>query len=221
MLMAAIATMMTATMYSGGTVSPELLALVRPEQRCSFTPRLRIERLPLSPALFSKLRGLMFEKSGSRVRPASPLVNSTVLYLGRVGTPQDGMPFAWEVVATPHSSGAGMRPNGLTEVTLLLGARYLAGFLFVQNYGIASITFAAAVNYVVLWYFWEGRNWARWLVLLTSVLTVFNLSMLPRFTPLQGAVLVMETMLGLFLIYWLNTRAVRHYFTSGGAAMSL
>lgn len=114
-----------------------------------------------------------------------------------------------------------MRPNGLTEVTLLLGARYLAGFLFVQNYGIASITFAAAVNYVVLWYFWEGRNWARWLVLLTSVLTVFNLSMLPRFTPLQGAVLVMETMLGLFLIYWLNTRAVRHYFTSGGAAMSL
>ena len=43
-----------------------------------------------------------------------------------------------------------------------------------------------AIGYVVLWFYWNGRNWARVLVLLNSVVTIFNLrywnSRLPAFS---------------------------------------
>jgi len=113
-----------------------------------------------------------------------------------------------------------MRPNGLTELTLLMCALNPTGFLFIDDLGVSLIAFTVVVGYLVLWNFWEGRNWARQLVLLTSVLTLFNLFMLRGASPLQGAVLVMETILGGFLLYWLNTEAVRAYFTSGAGELS-
>ena len=113
-----------------------------------------------------------------------------------------------------------MRPNGLTGLTLLLGVLNITGFFLIAHLEASWIAGAVVGRFIVLWSFWEGRNWARWLVLLNSVLTVFNLFLLRNATPLQGAVLVMETMLGFFLIYWLNTTAVREYFRNGGAALS-
>ena len=36
-------------------------------------------------------------------------------------------------------------------------------------------TVTIAVNYFVIWFYWKGRNWARILVLLTSLLCLYNL----------------------------------------------
>lgn len=113
-----------------------------------------------------------------------------------------------------------MRPNGLTELTLLIGALNLTGFLFIAELEVRWIPYAVIGRFIVLWYFWEGRNWARWLLLLNSVLSLYNLFMLKDASPLQGAILVMETILGGFLLYWLNTETVRAYFRSGAGELS-
>ena len=70
-----------------------------------------------------------------------------------------------------------------------------------------------AVSYVVLWAFWQGRNWARWLVLLTSVLALANLYALESQEPAGRVVLVLEAVLGAYLLYWLNSSSVKAYFT--------
>jgi hypothetical protein len=64
---------------------------------------------------------------------------------------------------------------------------------------------------------WIGRNWARWLVLLTSVLALLNLLKCRRerdtaSRPARGSGL------GAYLLYWLNTSAVRAFFRRVQAA---
>jgi hypothetical protein len=95
-----------------------------------------------------------------------------------------------------------------------MGALRIIDFVLLQNLGMTS---AASVGFVfgavlVLFFFWDGRNWARWLILIGSVLNIFSLFTLGRASPLEGAVIVIETMLGIFLIFWLNTTTVRDYF---------
>ncbi len=69
------------------------------------------------------------------------------------------------------------------------------------------------LSFVVIWFYWKGRNWARWLVLLTCLLALLNLTSLPSFPVLAQTVIVGEAALGAFLLVWLNTPAVRSYFT--------
>jgi hypothetical protein len=47
-----------------------------------------------------------------------------------------------------------------------------------QNAGITFMVFTILifVGYVVFWSDWRGRNWARILVLLTSILSLYNVS---------------------------------------------
>src|SRR5436190_357348 len=110
-----------------------------------------------------------------------------------------------------------MRPNGLSAVTLIMCALNLSGFLLIDGSGVPPnialpfFGFLILIGFVVLWHFWRGRNWARWLVLATSVLSLLNLVGLVRSSPFEGAVIVIEAMLGGFLLYWLNTGEVRSY----------
>jgi hypothetical protein len=118
-----------------------------------------------------------------------------------------------------------MRPDGLREVTLLMCVLNLTGLLFIDA-GAPTIVAPLFIGfmlfgYVVLWYFWRGRNWARWLVLLTSVLALLNLFGLPQATPLQAACIVMEAILAGFLLYWLNTASVRGYFITSRRNMNV
>lgn len=94
----------------------------------------------------------------------------------------------------------------------------LSGFVGLQwsDHGevVAALLFILC-GYIVLWYYWQGKNWARILVLLTSVLAIFNVSKILR--PYSSAVLynsflVVEAALGVFLLYWLNTKDVRNWF---------
>ena len=73
-------------------------------------------------------------------------------------------------------------------------------------------------SYVVLWFYWQGRNCARLLVLFFSVVAVLNLISLmhPRGnTFLYDFTVISNAVLGIVLLYWLNRRNVRGWFKSG------
>ena len=78
-------------------------------------------------------------------------------------------------------------------------------------------------GYLVLWYFWQRRNWARWLVQITSLLALWNLWALRKPTPPQYQSLVRvpmvaaEALIAIFLLYYLNTASVRAWFVSDAA----
>ena len=77
------------------------------------------------------------------------------------------------------------------------------------------------VGYLVLRYYWQRRNWARLLVLFTSILAVVNLLIVSVLfvidrlfssSILYHAVIVANAALGAFLWYWLNKKDVRAWF---------
>src|SRR5215471_4090666 len=115
---------------------------------------------------------------------------------------------------------ASMRPSGLAPVTLAMCILNLTGVAFAYGTEVPPamvmpiLILVMLVSYLALWYFWKGRNWARWLVLVTSGVALLNLLGLPTFTDFQKVVVVIEAALGGFLLYWLNTRAVREFFRS-------
>ena len=82
-----------------------------------------------------------------------------------------------------------------------------------------AFTVLICVGYVFIWFYWQGRNWARVAVLLFSVWSICNLmawntvSTSPALLTTPAHVLMLfRAILGLFLLYWLNTRAVVEFF---------
>lgn len=113
-----------------------------------------------------------------------------------------------------------MRPKGITSTALAMGVLNLGGLVGLRwdhHLSIGIILSLMAVGYIVLWFYWIGQNWARWLVIVTSALAILNLIALrsplsPRL--LYGAMIIAEALLGAFLLYWLNTPRVRERFRS-------
>jgi hypothetical protein len=111
-----------------------------------------------------------------------------------------------------------MRPKGLAETTIAMCIMNIAGFVFVDSrvapveiqYAIFSVIIA--VTYLVLWYFWKRKNWARILVLLTGVVAVLNLFALSSTSVWAGTLIVIEAFFGIFMLWWLNTQGVKAYF---------
>lgn len=112
------------------------------------------------------------------------------------------------------------RPAMLTWTAVLLCVFNVLGFFsfdispeslaaFLIFYGIL-----AAASFVVIWYFWEGQNWARWLVLAMSVLSLPNIALIPSMTRVPAIIAVVDAFLGVWLLYWLNTKRVARYFRS-------
>jgi hypothetical protein len=77
----------------------------------------------------------------------------------------------------------------------------------------------AGVSFVVLFFFWRGHNWARWLVLATSILALYNLTELSSVGWVQAVVIVSEAVLGAWLLYWLNTGSARAFFRGQSFAL--
>jgi len=73
------------------------------------------------------------------------------------------------------------RPKGLTETALLMSLTNALGWFIVDwSNRHAATTFSLFtififVGYLVIWFYWRGGNWARLLVLLTSLLCLYNL----------------------------------------------
>ena len=68
-----------------------------------------------------------------------------------------------------------MRPRGVLATTIAMGVLSLMGFFTLDwdsrfiNPLIIAIPACIIIGYIALWFYWKGRNWARLLVLLTSV----------------------------------------------------
>ena len=114
------------------------------------------------------------------------------------------------------------RPTGLREVTLLMCLFNVVCLFVIQPRGLSSSALLllcgtmVVISFVVLWYFWLGRNWARWLVLATSVLALANLTLLGSLELAEKVLIVAEAALAVWLLVWLNTRAVRAFFSWKG-----
>jgi hypothetical protein len=110
------------------------------------------------------------------------------------------------------------RPIGISLTALLMSICNAMGWLIIDwTNPHARVTFALftcliLLGYLFIWFYWKGRNWARIAILLTSLLTVFNLLSLNRGNFVNKVMVISEALLGIFLLWWLNTGTVRRYF---------
>jgi hypothetical protein len=116
-----------------------------------------------------------------------------------------------------------MRPRFLLATTVaiaILNLTVFASLEWIQRFFFATLAiniFTVVVSYLVLWFFWKGRNWARLCVLVISFISVINLLSINH--P-HGIVIVYDSIvlawavLGCFLLYWLNLADVRDWFKS-------
>jgi hypothetical protein len=81
-------------------------------------------------------------------------------------------------------------------------------------------TVVICIGFFFVWFYWKGKNWARIAVLLASVLNIYNLrqwnrvSMSPALLTTPAHItLAANAVLGVALLYWLNTGPVRAFFT--------
>jgi hypothetical protein len=69
------------------------------------------------------------------------------------------------------------------------------------------------IAFVCIYYYFRGRNWARIAVLLTSILSILSIPFQLRHQDTPGRVAnAVWALLGVFFLYWLNTRSVREFF---------
>jgi hypothetical protein len=83
---------------------------------------------------------------------------------------------------------------------------------------LSAISLPRIIGYVVLWFYWEGRNWARRLVLITSLVYFWNLKYLDYGSALARMTIILDVAMAVFLLYWLNTVAAKSYFSDSDVA---
>ena len=121
------------------------------------------------------------------------------------------------------AAAAQQRPELLRPIALLLCVLNVAGVLFYQPMddvpaAVSVVVFSvfygliAVVSFVVIGFFWRGRNWARWLVLATSVLALFNVQFIPSSHFAAQLLIGVEAVVAAWLLYWLNTEDVSRFF---------
>jgi hypothetical protein len=116
------------------------------------------------------------------------------------------------------------RPKGLTTTAIFMSITNAMGWAIIDwskphaRTIFVMFTVTIAIGYVVIWFYWKGKNWARILVLLTSLLCLYNLRQWNHGGIAERLMIGAEAMLAIFLLYWLNTQRVRLFFRSQGAA---
>jgi hypothetical protein len=110
------------------------------------------------------------------------------------------------------------RPKGITETSVLMSLTNALGWLTVDwskpNAAVVFVLFTGFIvaGYVVIWFYWKGHNWARILVLLTSLLCLYNLRYFLRSGTVQQVMIGSEAILAIFLLFWLNKKPVKSFF---------
>jgi hypothetical protein len=111
-----------------------------------------------------------------------------------------------------------MRPKGLKETAIIMGVFNITAYIFINyksQHLVFMLTFFTALvllTYVILWFYWCGNNWARILVILTSLVSLLNIWKIKEHNSVQVAIIAAEAVLGLYLQWWLNTSEVKGYF---------
>ena len=124
------------------------------------------------------------------------------------------------------------RPRGLLLTAWIMVALNITAWILqyrphpahrapLHTFTVALFTLALVVirigAFVCIFYYVRGRNWARIAVLLTSVLAILGLFRLNHEATVDLISAVAWGILGIFFLYWLNTRPVREFFTRGAA----
>jgi hypothetical protein len=110
------------------------------------------------------------------------------------------------------------RPRGLKETAVAMSITNALGWAIIdwsnRRAQLVFIVFTVFIltGYVVIWFYWKGQNWARMLVLLTSLLCLYNLHFWNHVAPLERIMIGTEAVMAIFLLYWLNTRKVKAFF---------
>lgn len=120
-----------------------------------------------------------------------------------------------------------MRPKAVTVTTCLMACSNL--LTYSALYGrphprdvllgmYVILTVLVVLSYLVLWFYWHGKNWARILVLLASLVCFYNLSLLTSAkSGIERSMLVGDAILAAFLLYWLNTSEAKTFFKRGSS----
>jgi len=112
------------------------------------------------------------------------------------------------------------RPKGLTETSVLMSITNAMGWAIIDwsmpKAQILFIIFTISIfiGYIVIWFYWKGRNWARILVLPASLISLYNLRDWNHGGAMARIMIGTEAILAVFLLYWLNTRPIRAFFTN-------
>src|SRR5258706_247449 len=119
------------------------------------------------------------------------------------------------------------QPRGIAETAWAMAGLNLLGYSLIDGtakhliFNLVVVSLGTFVAYFVLWFYWKGRNWARWLVMLTSLIALSNIRLWSSYGPVPRVMIALEAVLGTFLLYWLNTRPVRTYFAKTKIATHL
>ena len=118
------------------------------------------------------------------------------------------------------------RPTGLTLTAVLMALCNVTVFAILKPpYSLTTIlefTTDILVGFAFIWFYWNGRNWARIMVLLYCCGCILNLRLWNKLSPPAPFVfqdtpahvwLASRAVLSVALLYWLNTRAVREFFS--------
>ena len=126
------------------------------------------------------------------------------------------------------------KPTGITISTLLMVLFLISGAVLtfgqplpaMPNSAIPSSTIAAFAHiafavYAVIalvcsWFYYSGKEWARWVVMIVSVLVLLGLiNIVKTFAAshLSGADAIAKDLFAVFLLYYLNTPPIRAWFS--------
>lgn len=115
-----------------------------------------------------------------------------------------------------------LRPRGVTfTFVLMCGTTAVDDLLILRHrpHAVRSVliySLIVAACYIVLWFYRQGRNWARWIVLLLCAQSLWALlSLIHRTQPTtrsESLTTASEAGAALLLIWYLNTTHVRRWF---------
>lgn len=114
------------------------------------------------------------------------------------------------------------KPRGLTASAILMSFFALASYLFPWRMELQWLHYTGhafiALCLTVTYFYWRGKNWARVLVLIFSILAIGGIWMIdiPNDGYFGAAIMLAEAALGAFLLYWLNTTSMRQFFKRRG-----
>jgi hypothetical protein len=121
----------------------------------------------------------------------------------------------------PMMASTKERPKGISATALGVILFDLLGLLFVKWSSwsvplyvfILPVAIALTMIGLLVWFYWTGHNWARWMVML-QVIFPSIIVLVKRSTSRPLLVTIPEGVFGLFLLYWLNTRKIRTFFSN-------
>ena len=135
---------------------------------------------------------------------------------------------------TPEAQFDEPRPKGVSVTALIMIALCFPGFRMISSQfssagmmGYYAGGLVLAFELYSIWCYWNGHNWARVLVLAVSLLNVAGVlsSILDRnssLLDLMGHPLrFVQLALACFLLYWLNTRPLRAWYSNSPTAADL